>query len=57
MLLHNSFEMSEVETSRAHTIGAKYMDVIGAASILPEVYAQTFRIVVSCLDHQDLSGN
>ena len=48
--------MSEVETYGARTIGADCMDVIGAASILLEVYAQIFRIVASFLD-QDLSGN
>ena len=45
--------MSEVETYGARTIGADCMDVIGAASILLEVYAQIFRIVASFLD-QDL---
>ena len=56
LLLTNSFEMSKVETYGARTIGAACMDVIGAASILLEVYAQIFRIVASFLD-QDLSGN
>ena len=45
--------MSKVETYGARTIGADCMDVIGAASILIEVYAQIFRIVVSIRIYQE----